>query len=83
MKEDRKEGEREREVELGEEIYGRSTRTYEHKFPKKQFLSKTSAFSFTICFFYREERDREVAMKRRLRREKKSRRLCTGCVDSR
>ena len=52
-KADRKEGEREREVELGEEIYGRSTRTHEHKFPKKQILSKTSAAFFLHLLFYR------------------------------
>ena len=44
-----------RKVELGEEIYGRSTRTHEHKFPKKQTFQNHLTFSFTIFYFIEEE----------------------------
>ena len=47
-----------------------------------KLFNKQLSFSFTAPLFYREEKDREVASKRRLGREKKSRRLCTRCVDS-
>ena len=55
LKEDRNGGEKDRKVELGEEIYGRSTRTHEHKFPKKQTFQNHLRFSFTSFYFIEEE----------------------------
>ena len=51
VKEDRKEGEREREVELGEEIYGRSTRTHEHRGENHRRTKVTNFYQKTSCFF--------------------------------
>ena len=48
-----------------------------------KFYQKTSLFFFTVCFFYREEKDGVVRTKRRLGREKQLRRLCSLFMDGR
>ena len=47
-----------------------------------QIFININCVFFTVCFFYREEKDREVEMKRRLKREKHLRRLCILFMDS-
>ena len=49
VKEDRMEGEREREIELGEEDYGRDTRTHEQRGKRTQIV--TNFIKINICVF--------------------------------